>query len=152
MSFATAAMSADDDIATSPEGWILTHLGEVCEINPTKPASDALPADSPVTFVPMPAVDAVKGAITAPQRKAFAEARRGFTSFRNNDVIMAKITPCMENGKAAIARNLTNGLGFGSTEFHVLRPTEIVLPEYVYSYIRQESYGRNPIGSEQHPS
>ncbi len=130
------------EIATLPEGWALTHIGDICEINPAKPAGNAMPANAPVSFVPMPAVDAVEGAITAPQTKSFAEVRKGFTSFRNNDVIMAKITPCMENGKAAITRNLTNGLGFGSTEFHVLRPTTAVLPEYVYTFIRQESYRR----------
>lgn len=141
MNLATA-VPADAEIPALPEGWALTRIGEICEINPAKPPSGALSADAPVTFVPMPAVDAVEGAITAPQTRAFAEVRKGFTSFRNNDVIMAKITPCMENGKAAIARNLSNGLGFGSTEFHVLRPTMAVLPEYVYSFIRQESYRR----------
>ena len=141
MSVGTAAF-ADADSAVLPEGWALTHIGHVCEINPVKPASDALNASTPVTFVPMPAVDAKEGAITEPQVKAFADVRKGFTSFRNNDVIMAKITPCMENGKSAIARNLTNGLGFGSTEFHVLRPTDAVLPEFVHNFIRQESYRR----------
>jgi type I restriction enzyme S subunit len=135
-------VSTDGDIATLPEGWALTHIGDVCEINPAKPPIDALAVDAPVSFVPMPAVDAVEGAITAPQTKGFGEVRKGFTSFRNNDVIMAKITPCMENGKAAIASNLTNGLGFGSTEFHVLRPTKAVLSEYIYTFIRQESYRR----------
>jgi type I restriction enzyme S subunit len=112
----------------------------VCQVNPAKAARDALPADAEVTFVPMPAVDADSGAITAPQVRAFGEVRKGFTSFRDGDVIMAKITPCMENGKAAIARGLRCGLGFGSTEFHVLRPSEAALPEFVYYFIRQESF------------
>jgi type I restriction enzyme, S subunit len=115
-------------------------LGDACEINPVKAPQGSLPADAPVTFVPMPAVDADEGVITTPLTRRFSEVRKGFTSFRENDVIMAKITPCMENGKAAIARNLMNGLGFGSTEFHVLRSTGVVLPEFVYHFIRQESY------------
>ncbi len=125
----TLTNRAAEAIDGVPEGWLLTTLSEVCEINPPKPPKNALSADAPVTFVPMPAVDEEKGAITAPQTRPFAEVRNGYTAFRENDVIMAKITPCMENGKAAIAQGLTNGLAFGSTEFHVLRSTGVVLPE-----------------------
>ena len=125
-----------------PEGWLLATLSEVCEINPPKPPKNALPADAFVTFVPMPAVDEEQGAITAPHTRPFAEVRKGYTAFRENDVIMAKITPCMENGKAAIARGLTNGLGFGSTEFHVLRSTGAALPELLYHFILRESFRR----------
>jgi type I restriction enzyme S subunit len=133
---------ADHNTEGLPEGWAFTTLRDACEINPPKASKDSLPADAPVTFVPMPAVDAGDGAIKTPQTKRFSEVRKGFTSFRDNDVIMAKITPCMENGKAAIARNLINGLGFGSTEFHVFRSTGAVLPDFVYHFIRQESYRR----------
>jgi type I restriction enzyme S subunit len=91
--------SADHNTEGLPEGWVLTTLQDACEINPPKASKDSLPADAPVTFVPMPAVDAEEGAITKPQTKRFSEVRKGFTSFRENDVIMAKITPCMENGK-----------------------------------------------------
>jgi type I restriction enzyme S subunit len=125
-----------------PLGWSGALLSEVCEINPAKPFTDDLKADELVTFVPMPAVDADAGVITSPQVRRFSDVRKGFTAFRNGDVIMAKITPCMENGKAAIASGLTNGLGFGSTEFHVLRSTGAVLAGLVYYFIRQESFRR----------
>jgi type I restriction enzyme, S subunit len=125
------------------EGWVRIKLPEVCALNPPKPPPASLPADASVSFVPMPAVDAEEGAIVNPVPRAFSEVRKGFTAFRDGDVIMAKITPCMENGKAAIARGLLNGLGFGSTEFHVLRSTGTVLPEYVYYFIRQESFRRS---------
>ena len=131
-----------NDEATLPTGWAQVLLPAICEINPAKPSANALPADAPVTFVPMPAVDAEQGTITIPTIRAFSEVRNGFTAFRDGDVIMAKITPCMENGKAALARGLQNGLGFGSTEFHVLRSKGAVLPEYVYHFIRQESFRR----------
>src|SRR5438552_2865741 len=98
---------------------------------------NALPAGALVTFVPMPAVDADLGTIASPQQRAFGAVRNGYTAFREQDVIVAKITPCMENGKAAIARDLLNGLGFGSTEFHVLRPNGATLPEYLFYYVRQ---------------
>jgi type I restriction enzyme S subunit len=123
-----------------PEGWELTTIATAYELNPRKVPKDALPEDAPVTFVPMPAVDADSGTISAPDEKPFAKVRKGYTSFLEDDVIVAKITPCMENGKAAIARGLTNGHGFGSTEFHVLRPTGATIPDYVYHFVRQESF------------
>ena len=129
------------DIANElPEGWVLATIQGVCEVNPGKPPKDALAPEAQVTFVPMSAVDAACGSITAPEQRCYAKVRTGFTSFREHDVLMAKITPCMENGKAAVARGLVNGLGFGSTEFHVLRSTGAVLPELVYHFIRQESF------------
>jgi type I restriction enzyme S subunit len=126
-----------------PPGWSIQPLASVCAINPKKPATDALKSSDPVTFVPMPAIDADAGAITAPLTRAFASVRKGFTAFANEDVIVAKITPCFENGKAALCRGMTNGLGFGSTEFHVLRCTDAVIPEYVYHFVRQESFRRD---------
>src|SRR3990172_4344256 len=93
----------------------------------SKNPKDALSPKALVTFVPMPAVDAESGAITQPETREFSAIRNGYTSFKEGDVIFAKITPCMENGKAAIARHLKSGLGFGSTEFHVLRPSAAVL-------------------------
>ncbi|PKL70666.1 MAG: restriction endonuclease subunit S [Methanomicrobiales archaeon HGW-Methanomicrobiales-1] len=127
----------DDEL---PEGWKFVTILDACEVNPHKPSKDFLPADAPVTFIPMPAVDADMGAITNPQIKPYLEVRNGFTSFRDGDVIMAKITPCMENGKAAIVTGMKNGIGFGSTEFHVMRSRGEIMPEYLYYYIRQESF------------
>lgn len=74
-----------------------------------------------VSFVPMPAVSE-SGKIDASQIKAYDEVKTGFTYFAENDVLFAKITPCMENGKGAVAVGLCNNIGFGSTEFHILRP------------------------------
>jgi len=126
-----------------PKTWKLITIHEACDVNPPKPSKNFLPADAPVTFVPMPAVDADMGAITNPQLKPYLDVRSGFTSFRDGDVIMAKITPCMENGKAAIIHGMKNGIGFGSTEFHVMRSRGEILPEYLYRYIRQESFRKD---------
>jgi len=60
----------------------------------------------------------------------YGKVKKGFTYFENNDVLFAKITPCMENGKGAIAEGLINNIGMGSTEFHVLRPIEGVSSPY----------------------
>ena len=123
-----------------PETWTTVPIAEIANVNPPKPKKDALPASAPVTFVPMPAVDANAGAISDPQEKQFSACRSGYTAFADGDVIFAKITPCMENGKAAVARELRNGLGFGSTEFIVLRPTDAIRAEYLHNYVRQPSF------------
>ncbi len=112
-------------------------MADICDVNPRDPAPSD---DSEVSFVPMAAVDEVTGAITAAQTRRVAEVRKGFTPFADGDVIFAKITPCMENGKAAIASALVNGRGYGSTEFFVLRGRGVVLPEFVHRFVRQESY------------
>lgn len=120
-------------------------LGEVCEINPRLPKAHGLQDDSEIGFVPMAAVDEVTGTIGQRLTRRFAEVRKGYTPFAEDDVLFAKITPCMENGKVAIARDLPGGRGFGSTEFHVLRAGEAVLPEWVYYFVRQQRF-RNAAG------
>lgn len=94
----------------------------------------------PVSFVPMAAVSEVSASVTNSIERPFSEVARGYTAFRNNDVLFAKITPCMENGKIAIARNLRNDLGFGSTEFHVIRAGERVTPEYLWFFMRTREF------------
>lgn len=123
-----------------PETWVQARLIDVCELNPRLLADQRPEDDTTVTFVPMSAVDEYRGVIDKAETRMFAEVAKGYTSFRDHDVLFAKVTPCMENGKAAIARNLNNGLGFGSTEFHVLRSNNFVLPEYIFSFIRQEAF------------
>nr|WP_312972149.1 restriction endonuclease subunit S [Pseudomonas sp.] len=123
-----------------PETWLQARLTDICELNPRLLADDRPDGDISVTFVPMSAVDERAGVISKPETRTFSEVAKGYTYFRERDVLFAKVTPCMENGKASIASNLENGLGFGSTEFHVLRPTEIVLSEYVFSFIRQKAF------------
>ena len=135
-------LNGDRTVSDVPEGWATTTIGVVAEINPPKPSQKALSPGAPVTFVPMPAVDARMGSIVSPETRNFTSVRKGYTSFLENDVLFAKITPCMENGKVAIARNLANGLGFGSTEFLVLRSKGAILPEYLFYYLRQEWFRR----------
>ena len=115
-------------------------LGEVCTINPRIKRSEIPEKDTLVSFVPMAAVDERFGMITACEDRRLGEVSRGFTAFEDGDVLFAKITPCMENGKAALARHLTNGVGRGSTEFYVLRPDSKVLGEYIYHFIRQPQF------------
>ena len=106
---------------TDAFGWGLVPLGSTCNINPKKSLDSRLVSGAMVSFVPMPAVTE-HGEIDATAIKEYDEVKTGFTYFAENDVLFAKITPCMENGKGAVAKGLHNGIGFGSTEFHVLRP------------------------------
>jgi type I restriction enzyme S subunit len=85
----------------------------------------------------MAAVSEREATIKAPLIKPFRDVRKGYTYFGEGDVLFAKITPCMQNGKHAIARGLTDGIGFASTEFHVIRPGPRVLAEWIHAFIRQ---------------
>lgn len=121
--------------------WPTVPLLAVCTLNPKLDANARPAADTPVTFVPMAAVDDRLAAITAAEVRPYADVQKGYTSFAEGDVLFAKVTPCMENGKAAIASDLVGGIGFGSTEFHVLRPdTRLILPEYLLHFICQPQF------------
>ena len=98
----------------------LKKLGDCCVINP-KRSKIALSDTDTVSFVPMPSVSE-EGYLQDVSDAEYGSVKNGFTYFENGDVLFAKITPCMENGKGAIAHDLRNGIGMGSTEFHVLRP------------------------------
>ncbi len=103
------------------------------------PSDNVLSSDDKlVSFVPMEAVSDKTGEISAPQIRKCREVKNGYTRFSNEDVIWAKITPCMQNGKCAVARNLENGIGFGSTEFHVVRTKNKyrLVPDYIWTLLR----------------
>jgi type I restriction enzyme S subunit len=112
-------------------------LREEVAINPAV-SLGRLTDDTPVSFVPMEAVENnAAGGITL-ETRTLSEVRKGYTPFADGDVLWAKITPCMENGKSGIVRKLKNGVGFGSTEFHVLRPLSArVSAEYVHEFVSQ---------------
>ena len=116
------------------------RLQDICEINPRMPRIDD---DTEVSFVPMTSVSE-DGKIDTSDIRPYIDVKKGYTSFKEDDVLFAKITPCMENGKGAIARGLKNGYGCGSSEFHVLRTKGQVMPEWIYyltswSYFRREA-------------
>jgi type I restriction enzyme S subunit len=122
-----------------PKDWRWVQLGKVCTINPRRPRLQREPGIA-TTFIAMSAVDDESGTIVAAEERPFEQVKSGYTYFEENDVLFAKITPCMENGKAAIARGLLGGIGFGSTEFHVLRPHASVVPEWIWLFVRQERF------------
>ena len=113
---------------SSVQRYTLKKLGDCCELNPRRPNLDIEDTDN-VSFVPMPSVSEY-GFLQDVADEEYGKVKKGFTYFENGDVLFAKITPCMENGKGAIAEGLTNNIGMGSTEFHVLRPIEGVSSPY----------------------
>ena len=110
-------------------------LVSVCEINPRRIAG--INSEDECSFIPMEYVDDRFGIIVRKAVKQLKEVEKGYTAFQNEDILFAKITPCMENGKCAIAKTLINGIGFGSTEFHVIRAKEQLIPEWAYYFLRQ---------------
>ena len=117
-----------------PGSWEIARLNDIVAINPTIDKR-SIDDETLVSFVPMPAIEAETGRIDLSTVKPFKEVKKGYTGFLERDVIFAKITPCMENGKMAIVPKLKNDLGFGSTEFHVLRAPEGISPELLYYYV-----------------
>ncbi|MGG4171427.1 restriction endonuclease subunit S [Bacillus safensis] len=123
-----------------PATWKVVKMGEVVQVNPKKKKLEDVPEEQICTFIPMPAVSDKTGEIEAPEEREYSKVKKGYTFFEENDVLFAKITPCMENGKAAIAKNLKNGFGFGSTEFHVLRTSECINETYIHYFVRSKKF------------
>ena len=120
-----------------PPGWKWAKLSSIALINPPRRRDIPYAPNTPVTFVPMQSVSEDTGTIAWPEMRPLAGVSKGYTYFEEGDVLFAKITPCMQNGKHAIARDLTNGLGFGTTEFHVIRPGENVTADWIHRFLRQ---------------
>ena len=120
-----------DDLLKPKDGWRMVKLGECCAINPKTDTTKVLDDDI-ITFIRMEDVSN-EGFITSFREKDYKSLKKnGFTRFQNDDVIFAKITPCMENGKGALVRNMKSVICMGSTEFHVLRAGENVLIDFIY--------------------
>src|SRR5690606_8974313 len=100
----------------------------------------SLPADTLVSFVPMADLNENQIDFEPQQTKQLSEVIKGYTYFKENDVLLAKVTPCFENGKAGIAKGLINGVGFGSSEYYVIRPNENILPAWIYLNVITESF------------
>ena len=94
-----------------------------------------------VSFVPMALISSTYGVAAQSEERTWSEIKKGFTHFADGDVVMAKITPCFENAKSAVMRNLVNGVGAGTTELHVFRRgTKLILPEFVLLYVKTRGF------------
>ncbi|MDI6744389.1 MAG: restriction endonuclease subunit S [Thermodesulfovibrionales bacterium] len=120
--------------------WAMKYIPEVADINPSRQIAATISDNTQVSFVPMSAVDDITGKITRPEIRHLCEVRKGYTFFAEGDVIFARITPCMQNGKSAIAKGLKNGIGFGSTEFHVIRPKTDLLANWLHVIVRHKDF------------
>ena len=113
-----------------PKHWDFKRLRFCAFVNPSS-SELKFPKETPVSFVPMEAIHE-NGTIALGLEKPIQEVSKGYTYFSENDVIVAKITPCFENGKGALAKGLKNKVAFGTTELHVLRPFPVLLPRYLF--------------------
>ncbi len=129
-----------DTIIYTNRKWPMVKLGEICEINPKKSELANLSLDTEVSFVPMADLSENSTAFESKTTKKLSDLGNSYTYFRDGDVLLAKVSPCFENGKLGIANNLINGVGFGSSEFTIIRPSEKILKELVYYYLRSESF------------
>lgn len=118
--------------------WQKCKLADIAEINPSTPIPD-ISDITEISFLPMNAVQE-ESLLYKAQTALFGKVKKGYTKFKNGDILFAKITPCMENGKACIVYNLTLGIGFGSTEFHILRCSNKLISKFLYYFISQKSF------------
>ena len=121
-------------IAVDPE-WPKSALGKICRVNPPKAEVAEMDDAAEVSFVPMADMSENAMFFEVRSTKQLGDVGTSYTYFRDDDVLIAKVTPCFENGKGGIAKNLHNGIGFGSSEFYVLRPQEVTTPEWVYLFL-----------------
>ena len=128
-------ITEDEKPVELPEGWVWCRLGEIGIVNPRNHVSDELE----VSFSPMALISSEYGVRARFEKRKWGNIKKGFTHFANNDVAIAKITPCFENSKACIFKELINACGAGTTELHVLRPI-IVNPGIIYILVKTPSF------------
>jgi type I restriction enzyme S subunit len=119
-----------------PDGWKPAKIKDAAQVNPR---SNSVDDDSLVTFLPMTAVSE-SGIIQDAEIRKAIDVKKGFTSFETGDVLVAKITPCFENYKGCLCTDLKNDRGYGSTEFHVLRPNKKITGEYLHILTRTHHF------------
>jgi restriction endonuclease S subunit len=121
--------------------WEVVKLSDVCEIDPSKRELNGIEKSITVSFGMMADLGEHKRSFQPTETKTISEvAKSGYSYFREEDVLLAKMTPCFENGKSGIAENLQNGIGFGSTEFYVLRSKRKILADWTYHIISSEKF------------
>jgi type I restriction enzyme S subunit len=127
-----------------PKGWKWVRLGDISILNPRIKDKSMIDDDLIVQFVPMKFVDEIVDKIHLVETRKFIEVqKKSYTYFEEGDVLFAKVTPCMENGKIAVARNLKNGIGYGSSEFHVFRCLENLINNYLFYFLVQTKFRKD---------
>lgn len=127
-----------------PDTWCWTRLIDIGEINPR----NDVPDEAAASFVPMSGLPQTHKGQLAPEGSRWESIKKGYTHFANRDVVIAKITPCFENGKAAVVQDLEHEIGAGTTELHVFRPIHAgILPGYIYLFLRSPYFTVEGVGS-----
>ena len=127
-----------------PEGWEWARIGSVCIINPRNNISDSLD----VSFIPMPLISEGYANTHSYEIRTWNKVKNGFTHFAENDIGIAKITPCFENRKSVIFKDLVNGYGAGTTELHILRTLDnTIANEYLLWIAKMDSFIQGGIHS-----
>lgn len=124
-----------------PAHWEVKRLRFVSESNPVPSEVRGLPGETEVSFVPMEAVGE-HGGLSLETTRQLADVKAGYTYFRDGDIVIAKITPCFENGKGSLAAGLTNGIAFGTTELHVLRMTDAADRRFMFYVTLSDAFRR----------
>ncbi len=125
-----------------PQGWVWTRLGDFCSLNPRNIADDDINAG----FIPMSHLKDGYNNEHSFEIKKWKDIKKGFTHFKNGDIVIAKITPCFQNRKSAIIKNLPNNIGAGTTELHVIREdTNILIKKYLLLIFKTELFIKNGI-------
>ncbi len=123
-----------------PAHWEVKKLKYVAKINNSKPSFEFnRKSEEEVVFLPMEKVSE-NGNITQDLRRKISEISSGFTYFEKDDVLVAKITPCFENGKGALLSDLESSFGYGSTEFHTIKASKLILKEFIYFLTKSERF------------
>lgn len=123
------------------EGWVEKSLSEICQIKPPKSeAKNALSNNAQVSFAPMEDLGINQKYLNAEKSRTLIDVVGSYTYFAEGDVLLAKITPCFENGKLGIAKGLINGIGFGSSEYIVFRTSQDLFNEYLYYFLSRKQF------------
>jgi len=121
--------------------WVNAPLKDLISVNP-RPKKDEYDDEMLVSFVPMKCVEKESGKFSPLEDRPVSKVKKGYTPFRDGDILFAKVTPCMENGKIAIVDGLTNGIGYGSTELYCFRPSDKLDQKFLFFFLLQHSFRR----------
>lgn len=131
--------SGSEWIGEIPEHWEVKRIKYLATVNPSKSEVRHLPPEQEVTFIPMEKIVAT-GKVDYSITNTVENLIDGYTYFRDGDIIMAKVTPCFENGNIAIVNGLLNGIGFGTTELHVLRCNNKCYNKFLFYYLQSDVF------------
>ena len=133
----------DEEPFEIPYSWAWASMKDIVTINPKNKIDD----DAHVSFIPMTLIDSEYKNTHGQEEKLWKDIKKGFTHFAENDVAIAKISPCFENRKSVVLKNLKNGYGAGTTELYILRSKDVVLPEYILWLVKSDNFINTGIGN-----